>query len=155
VITGAGACASGGIAAAAFAGLVASDLSSLCGSWQKGSAAANARTIQLLLVDPTAAGTTIGVGDYPVAQNSAADGKSALVAVQQTDASCQVSQIEAYAGNVEVTEATGERLQATVVAYLPGGGGILGAFDGETCAVNATADLCSGVVAPVTSTCGP
>jgi hypothetical protein len=155
LLAGEAACASGGIGHAAFALVVGSERPALCQDWLAGGAAARERTIELLLVDPEAPDATLALGAYPVTLDPVAAGRHALVAVHQADASCRVSAVRASTGTVAVTSWEGGRLGGTVVADLPAGGQVIGAFDAAACAASAAADLCLGEVAPVTSSCVP
>jgi hypothetical protein len=154
-LAGEAACASGRIDHAAYVLVVGSERPALCADWLAGGAVAGERTIELLLVDPEAAGATLALGAYPVTLDPVAEGRHALVAVHQADALCRVSAVRASTGTVAVSSWSAGRVAGTVVANLPSGSQVIGAFDATACAAVAAADLCSGEVAAATSTCAP
>jgi hypothetical protein len=157
-VSGATTCMRGGASTGiAYAAIVASDLSGICGALQQDRSVANARSIELVVVrvgsaDPTAALTT---GAYPVAATPGSQLAYALLRVSQNDAHCSPSYVIATQGNVQVTSVAGGELRGTIVAQLSDGGGISGAFAASACTGTSLGDVCAGKVGPSSATCAP
>lgn len=157
-VTGGATCQAGSTTfGMAYTALFASDQPGICAYLQRNQDRANARSVDLTVVriDPSSPTATVTPGRYPVVISPGALNAYALLQVSQNDASCSPSDIQAIAGSIEVTSFAGGEIRGTVVAILPGGGKITGAFDARTCAVTFPGDACSGGFGPVGLTCAP
>jgi hypothetical protein len=141
----------------AWAALTASDQPGICGYLQRDEDRAGARsiTVQLLRRDASGAASAIGAGRYPVVLDPSGEASFALVSVNQADAACHASSIDATTGAVDVTAVASGRLQGTVVANLWDGGQVIGSFDAETCALPSPADACGGDLGLANPACAP
>ena len=150
-------CAAGPVqAGVAYAAVVASDQTGICGFLQRNQNKANARSIRVAVirVDPTSTTTTITTGTYPIVPNpTGAEAQLALVLLSSNDATCSSTDDPATSGSVTVTSVSADRVQGTVTATLQSGATVSGNFDAATCAVTFPGDLCSGKIGPQNPTC--
>lgn len=156
--SGTSTCDAGGLKyGLAWAALLASDQSGICGYLQRGQNKASARSIQIAVLEanPTSPSAAITGGAYPVVTSPGAQTRVAFVAVSQNDASCNASDISATSGTVTITSTAGGRLVGTVNATLEGGGTVTGSFDADACALTSAGDICAGQIGPQNPTCAP
>jgi hypothetical protein len=141
----------------AYAAMIASDQTGICGYLQRNQNKANARSVDVAIVriDPSNPSTSIAPGTYPVVPNPTVETAYAFLQVSQTDASCAPSDVPATGGSVVVTSVANGGIQGTIDATLTDGGKITGAFDAPACAVTFPGDVCGGTIGPVNPTCAP
>lgn len=139
----------------AYAALLASDQTGICGYLERNENKASARSIQLAVVrvDPTDASTSVTNGSYPILTDPGLETEFAQVVVSQNDATCDPSDVEATGGTVTITSTEGGRLQGTIDATLADGGAITGRFDAEGCDVTFEGDACAGELGPQDPRC--
>ncbi len=157
-LSGSGSCqAFGTTYGVAYAAVLASDQSGICGYLQRGQNKASARSIQVLVVsaDPLHPTAAIGTQAYPIVAAQGTETQFALVDVSQNDAACTPTDVGATGGTVTITAIGNGRVAGTVDATLPGGGRVSGAFDAATCQVSFPNDVCAGQVGPQNPTCAP
>jgi hypothetical protein len=157
-VTGAASCDVAGVTyGMAYAALLASDQSGICGYLQRNQDKASARSIQVAVfrADLANTTTTLTTGSYPVVANPTTETMFAFVSVSQNDASCSARDVSATGGTVTVSSTASGRLQGTVDVTLSDGGTVTGSFDAAACAVTFPGDLCSGQIGPQNPTCAP
>lgn len=140
----------------AYVALVASDQGGICGYLERNEDKANARSINVVIVnvDPENATTTVEPGTYPVVANPTGfETEIAFVSVSSNDASCNSNDDGATGGTVTVTSTSGGRLRGTVDATLESGANVSGSFDAPSCAVTFPGDVCQGEIGPQDPTC--
>ncbi len=141
----------------AYAVLVASNQSGVCGYLQRNEDRASARAIQLTVarVDPTSSTTTLVPDTYPILPNPTLSRSYATLAVAQNDAACTATALAAVNGAVIVTAAANGAFRGSITATLSDGGTVTGSFDAETCAVTLGGDICTGSIGLANPTCAP
>lgn len=158
VVNGTASCQTAGITyGVAYAAMIASDQSGICGYLQRNQNKASARSVDLAVIriDPSSGTTSITPGTYPVVANPSIETTYAFVLVSQNDASCSPTDVTATGGSVTVTSVANGRIQGTIDATLSDGGKITGTFDAAACAVTFPGDVCKGDIGPVNPTCAP
>lgn len=163
-VSGSTSCQAAGVSyGLAFAAVIASDQTGICGYLQRSQDKASARSIRIALFktdpkNPTAA--TITAGTYPVMPSPVVPSLTtqttfAFVSIDQNDATCKSTIVSATTGTVTVTSTTGGQLQGTLNVNLSDGGTITGSIAAADCAVTFPGDLCAGELGPLNPTCAP
>ncbi len=142
---------------AAYAVLVASNQTGMCGYLQRNEFRANARSIELIVarVDPTSTTTTLAPGTYPILPSPTLSRSYATLAVAQNDAACTATAFTGINGAVIVTSTADGAFQGSITATLSDGGTVTGAFDAATCAAALGGDICTGSIGLSNPSCAP
>ena len=159
-VAGTAACAPGGATpyALAWGEVIATYQVAFCGLLLANEEKASWLSIRLLLALPGPAGSAVSLaaGRYPVAAE-AGDGRGpwATLSVVTSDGQCNLDELPAATGVVELTGVEVGHLQGTVLATLVDGGKVTGSFGVDLCAASLAGDACAGPPALAGPACVP